>query len=125
MASAVGGLASRHPHRAELWDAVVDTSRRAQQAGAIYGIETTPQAVLDTATGVEVCPPAPCVCGESCIATAALSVLCAQFVLRVATSLKDKPKRPPGGPPPVNPFLPYDQQLYVCHLVRLRYAKDL
>jgi hypothetical protein len=44
-----------------------------------------------------------------------------QFVLRVATTLRDKPPRSAGGhskAPPVNPFLPYDAQLFVCHLVR-------
>jgi hypothetical protein len=46
-------------------------------------------------------------------------------VVRVAKALRDKPKADmPAGraprPPAVNPFLPYDEALYVRHLVRRR-----
>ena len=44
-------------------------------------------------------------------------------MVRVAKALRDKPKAdmPAGSapkPPAVNPFLPYDEALYVRHLVR-------
>jgi hypothetical protein len=49
-------------------------------------------------------------------------------VVRVAKALRDKPKAdmPAGGapkPPAFNPFLPYDEALYVRHLVRRRSAE--
>ena len=48
-------------------------------------------------------------------------------MVRVAKALRDKPKADiPAGdaprPPAVNPFLPYDEALYVRHLVRSRCA---
>lgn len=78
-----------------VWSDVVDAYARAQNVGAAYSIDTKPEKIIDASTGVE-------------------------FVMRVATALKDKPKGPPKENEPKrewrNPFLPYEEDLYVRHL---------
>jgi len=82
-----------------LWEDVLGAFARAQEVGAAYSIDTKPELIKDETTGVE-------------------------FVVRVATALKDKPKGPPkdqagGEAKPKewrNPFLPYEEDLYVRHL---------
>jgi len=78
-----------------LWTDIQKSYEHAQNIGAAYSIDTNPELLLDADTGVE-------------------------FVVRVATALKDKPKPPPkeGASKKEwrNPFLPYEPDLFVRNL---------
>ncbi|GBG00602.1 phosphorylase [Raphidocelis subcapitata] len=86
----------------QLWQSIESVYERAQQTGAAFKTETRTELLRDpTPPGIE-------------------------FVLRVAAALKAKPKGPPpqqqGQQPAaakaawVNPFLPYEEALWVAHL---------
>ncbi|KAK9805091.1 hypothetical protein WJX73_004344 [Symbiochloris irregularis] len=76
-----------------LWEKVLQSYQRAQQKGAAYQTETSTQVLSDAGIG---------------------------FVIRRAAALKDKPggqkSRASTGGKPANPFLPYDEDLWVSHL---------
>jgi len=85
---------------AELWKRIVEVYNRAQSTGACSKTDTKVELLPDPSTGIE-------------------------FVVRVATALKSKPKGPPkeaegsGAAAPKawrNPFLPYEEELWVSHL---------
>lgn len=78
----------------ELWTGIVQTYDRAQAAQAASMTDTSTEVLLDD--GIP-------------------------FILKVATTLRDKPKAPPTGDAKTkqewrNPFLPPDPDLFVCHL---------
>ena len=104
-----------------IWADVQRATERAARLGAVFSIDTGTEVVNDARSGVQ---------ARAGARAARLRRRAdsprhprPQFVVRVAKALRDKPKAdmPAGGapkPPAVNPFLPYDEALYVRHLVR-------
>jgi hypothetical protein len=60
--AATGHMRTTSPD--QIWGAIMDVSRRAQQAGAIYSIDTVAQSAVDKDTGVDVRVHAVCLCGR-------------------------------------------------------------
>lgn len=78
----------------KLWDNIVRSYNRAQDSGAASKMDTSIE----------------------CLETSNPSVT---FILRITASLRDKPKPPKDGKvgkPDNDPFLPYDEALWVQHL---------
>lgn len=73
----------------QLWDAIVATGESATRACAVSDLDTAVELVCDGSVS---------------------------FVVRVARSLRDKPKAAATGKPQVNPFLPPEPALTVCSL---------
>ena len=99
-----------------LWADVTRVSQSARLAGAICGIDSVEETVRDGATEVEARA------GDCCslaVCSAHASHVC-QLVVRVATALRDKAKAvlKEKTLAVTNPFLPYDEQLFVRCLVR-------
>jgi ATP adenylyltransferase len=120
---------------AAVWADVLSATERAARLGAVYSIDTGTQLLKDERSGVEVragAQPHLRVAARCWVARALLLSArlprtrenCAQFVVRVAKALRDKPKAAPPAadgapkPPSVNPFLPYDEALFVRNVVR-------
>ena len=108
-----------------IWADVQRATERAAGLGAVFSIDTGTEVVTDARSGVQARAGARA--AHLRRRADSLYLPCPQFVVRVAKALRDKPKAdmPAGGapkPPAVNPFLPYDEALYVRHLVRHRAA---
>lgn len=80
----------------DLWTRIVDTYETASRSGAAFKTQTQVEVLTDPESNLS-------------------------FVLRISESLQQKPKSEPlpthNPPPPKrNPFLPYDEALWVSHL---------
>ena len=121
--AASGGAAAFDEH---LWADMLSATQRAASAGAVYSIDTGTE--IARHGGVEVRASERLRGARERAHAWLMSTPCGaavvQFVVRVAKALRDKPKAAPaadgGAPkPPVNPFLPYEEALYVRHVVRV------
>ncbi|KAK9839797.1 hypothetical protein WJX81_002359 [Elliptochloris bilobata] len=87
---------AKEPSQQALWQRIEATYSSAEARGAAYRTDTLVRVLRD------------------------LQDPRLRFVLRVATALRDKPKPPKAsgqeGRPAVNPFLPYEEALWVAHL---------
>ena len=115
-------MASGSPEAtAAIWSDVQRATERAAPMGAVFSIDTGTEVVTDARSGVQARSGARAALLQ--LRADSLRLPCPQFVVRVAKALRDKPKADvsAGGapkPPAINPFLPYDEALYVRHLVR-------